>query len=129
MRLSFNTGFLFGFLTMLGILLCNNLWSQTSDTTHTINIPLPYEDLSLYDFAEIRMESNKSEKPPADIIKRNFQPVKEIFEKDDVYFNDSIQNVWIKFNVRNNLAKDTSVALIFPYGTSKAVLRFPGPSS
>ncbi len=74
----------------MGIFLCNDLRSQTGDTIATINLPLPHEDLSLYDFALVRMESDKTETPPADITKRNFRPVKEIFEKDELHFADSI---------------------------------------
>src|SRR6266542_5387146 len=96
--------------------------SQTGDTTRTINFPLPHEDFSLYDFAEVRFETDKTETPPADIIKRNFQPVKKIFPNDSLHFDDSVRSVWIKIKVANNLTSDTSVALIFPYGVSKAVL-------
>ena len=70
---------------------CNDVRSQTNDTTKTINFPLPYEDFSLYDFAEVRFETDKTEVPPADLIKKNFQPVKKIFQKDSLYFEDSVQ--------------------------------------
>jgi signal transduction histidine kinase len=107
---------------MLGILLCKNLWSQAGDTIHTINIPLPHEDLSLYDFAEVRMETDKTMLPPADITKRKFQPVKEIFEKDEFHFPDSVKSFWIKFQVANNQSNDTTIALVFTGAVSKAVL-------
>jgi signal transduction histidine kinase len=99
-----------------------DLLSQTPDTTHPIEIPLPHEDLSLYDFAEIRMETDKTEIPPADITKRKFRPVKEIFEKDELRFADSIKFVWIKFQVTNDQASDTTIVLIFQQGVAKAVL-------
>jgi len=122
MRINFNAPVLFGLLTMLGIFLCNDLKGQTGDTIRTINIPLPYEDLSLYDFAEVRMETDKTETPPADITKRNFQPVKEIFEKDSLYFANSEKSFWIKFQIANNQASDTTIALVFSQGVAKAVL-------
>ena len=115
-------GLLFALLTIPGILFCNHAQSQTNDTLATINLPLPHEDLSLYDFASVRMETDKTEKPPADITKRKFQPVKEIFEKDEFHFADSIRSFWIKFQIANDRASDTTIALIFLQGVSKAVL-------
>jgi sensor histidine kinase YesM len=109
-------------LTFAGILPFSDTQSQTVDTTRIINFPLPHEDFSLYDFAEVRFETDKTEVPPVDIIKRNFQPVKEIFQKDSLYFADSIGTVWFKFNIHNNLATATPVALRFPIGVNKAVL-------
>ena len=100
MRINLYAHFLICLLTTLGILLCNDTRSQTSDTITTINLPLPHEDLSLYDFASVRMETDKTEMPPADITKRKFQPVKEIFEKDEFHFADSVKSVWIKFQIR-----------------------------
>ena len=116
-----NAHFLVGLLTMLGISLGNILWSQTADSIPAINLPLPHEDFSLYDFAEVRLETGKTETSPADIIKKNFQPVKKIFEKDSLYFEDSVQSVWFKFTMRNNSASDTAIALVF-FGVNKAVL-------
>jgi hypothetical protein len=100
--------FLFGLLTMMGILLSNNLWSQTLDTIHAINIPLLHEDISLYDFAEVRTETDKSETPPPGITKRNFQPVREIFSNDSLRFDDSVKSAWFKFTIRNDYASDIS---------------------
>ena len=122
MKIKFYSPLLFAILTMSGILLCNHVQSQTSDTTATINLPLPHEDLSLFDFASVRMETDKTEIPPADITTRNFQPVKEIFQKDSLYYADSIQSVWFKFSLHNNDSSDASVALLFPGSVSKAVL-------
>jgi hypothetical protein len=68
------------------------------------------------------METGKSEKPPADIIKRNFQPVNKIFDKNNLHFADSIKSFWIKVHLANTLSSDTSIALIFPQNVSKAVL-------
>jgi hypothetical protein len=78
---------------MFGILLCNEVRSQTSDTIPAIHLPLAYEDFSLYDFAWARMETEKTEIPPPDITKRKFQPVKEIFKKDELHFADSIKSL------------------------------------
>ncbi len=89
MRINFKTPLLFGLLTLPGILLCNDVRAQTGDTIPTINLPLIHENLSLYDFAWVRMETDETETPPADITKRKFQPVKEIFEKDDMKFPSS----------------------------------------
>ena len=122
MRINLYACFLNCLLTISVILFGNNLLSQTTDTIPTINLPLLYEDLSLYDFASVRMETDKTEKPPADIIKRNFQPVKEIFAKDELPFADSVQSVWFKFTIRNNDTSDISLALVFPGSTNKAVL-------
>ena len=71
---------LLGLLTTAGILVSNDMRSQTSDTSRIINFPLSHEDFSLYEFADVRMETGKTEKPPADITKRKFQPVKTFFE-------------------------------------------------
>jgi hypothetical protein len=60
----------------------------------------------------MRFETDKTGVPLADIIKRNFQPVKEIFEKDSLHFDDSVQSAWFKFTVRNNYASDTTIALV-----------------
>ena len=122
LRLKLYASILIGSLTILGILLSNNLWSQISDTIATINVPLLHEDFSLYDFASVRMETAKTEKPPADITTRKFQPVKEIFERDELPFADSVQSVWFKFTIRNNDTSDASLALVFPGSTNKAVL-------
>jgi sensor histidine kinase YesM len=68
--------------------LYNKVRSQ-GDTTREVNFPLLHENFSLYDFVEMRFESNE---------------------------------MWTKFTLHNNLPTDTSVALIFPQGVSKAVL-------
>jgi class 3 adenylate cyclase len=107
---------------MLGILLCHEVRSQTSDSIPTIHLPLAYEDFSLYDFAWVRMETEKTEIPPADITKRKFQPVKEIFDKDELRFAKNIKSFWIKFQLKNNQPSDTTIALIFPHGVSKGIL-------
>ena len=122
MRLNLYAHFLICLLTMSGILSGNNLFSQTTDTIPTINLPLAYEDLSLYDFARARIETDKTEKPPADITKRKFQPVKEIFKKDELHFANSIKSVWIKFQIANDQSSDTTIALRFQQGVAKAVL-------
>ncbi len=124
MKIKTYTPLLFVLLTLAGILFINPVRSQSGDTTRTINFPLPFEDFSLYDFAEIRFETDKTEKPPADIVKRHFQPIKEIFKKDSLYFVDSVESVWFRFSIRNNYPSDTSVALIFrsPGSVNKAVL-------
>lgn len=109
-------------LTFAGILPFSDTQSQTVDTTRIINFPLPHEEFSLYDFAGIRFETDKTEVPPADLIKKNFQPVNKIFHEDSLRFDDSVQSVWFKFTVRNNLSTDTSVALDFLGGVCKAVL-------
>ena len=113
---------LFGLLTMTGIFIFSDTRSETRDTTKTINFPLPHEDFSLYDFAEIRFESDKTEVPPADLVKRNFQPVRKIFQADSLYFDDSVQTVWFKFTALNNHSSDISLSLVFPIGVNKAIL-------
>ncbi|MGZ5191305.1 MAG: hypothetical protein ACXWCZ_09820, partial [Flavisolibacter sp.] len=122
MRINLYAHFLICLLTMLGIFLCNDARSQTSDTIATINLPLPHEDLSLYDFALVRTETDKTEKPPADITRRKFQSVREIFKKDELHFADSVQSVWFKFTIQNDDTSDASLALVFPGSTNKAVL-------
>lgn len=122
MRLNFHTILSFLLLAIVTFFLSNEIQCQTNDTAKTINFPLPYEDFSLYDFAEIRFETDKTEVLPADLVKREFQPLKEVFQKDSLYFVDSIQTGWFKFSIRNNLATDTSVALVFPAAVNKAVL-------
>jgi hypothetical protein len=109
-------------LTTTFIFSFSDTQSQTSDTIRTINFPLPHEDFSLYDFAEIRFETDKSEVPPADLATRTFQPVKKIFPNDSLHFDDSVQSAWFKFTVRNNYASDTSIALVFLQGMHKAIL-------
>jgi len=121
MRRHSHISILFALLTFTGIFSFSDTQSQTIDTIKTINFPLPYEDLSLHDFASVRTETDKTEVPPADITKRNFQPVKEFFPNAELHFADSIKSVWIKFQIANNQSFDTSIALRFP-GVSKAVL-------
>src|SRR5436190_23389182 len=99
MRTNFYTPFLIGSLTMLGILFCNETRSQLPYTTVPITLPLSHEDLSLFDFAEVRMETGKSETPPPDITGRKFQPARVIFAKDELHFSDSIKSFWIKFQL------------------------------
>ncbi len=89
----------FFFLFLLGIFLCKDVRPQTGDTTGTINFPLPYEDFSLYDFAEVRFETNRTEIPPANLVKKKFQPLKEIYRKDSLYYSDSILTVLDKFKI------------------------------
>jgi len=48
-----------------------NTRSQTDGTITPINLPLPHHALSLNDFAKMRMETDKTAKPPANIIKKN----------------------------------------------------------
>lgn len=122
MRIKTHTPLLFVLLTMAGIFLFSDVRSQSDDSARTINFPLPYEDFSLYDFAEVRFETRKTELPPTDLIRSDFQPLKKIFKKDSLYFADSIQSVWIKFSIQNNLPEDTTVALVFPQAVSKAIL-------
>jgi hypothetical protein len=113
---------LFILLLITGIFVCSDVQSESGDTTNTINFPLPNEVLSLYGFAEIRVETDKTETPPVDFFKKNFQPVNQIFQKDSLRFDDSVQSVWFKFTVQNNSELDTSVALIFLKGIHKALL-------
>ena len=122
MRINLSAQFPICLLTMLGILLCHEVRSQATDTIATINLPLPHEGFSLYDFALVRTETDKTERPPADIIKRKFTPVKVIFEKDELNFADSVQSVWFKFIIRNNDTSDASLALVFPAPVNKGVL-------
>ena len=122
MKINLHKYLLTGCLATAFIFFHNEVRSQTGDSFRAINFPLLHEDFSLYDFAEVRMETGKTEKPPADIIKRNFQPVKEIFQKDSLYFGDSVQSAWFKFNIRNSDTSDASVALVFPGSVSKGVL-------
>src|SRR3982750_4840314 len=122
MRIKVYITLVFSLLVAINIFLCVYVKSQTGGESKTINFPFPYEDLSLYDFAKVRFETDKTDTPPPDLINRNFRPVKNLFAKDSLYFSDSVQNVWLKFKIRNNLSRDTSVALIFPGAVSKAVL-------
>ena len=109
-------------LTIVGILSCYETRSQKSDTTTTINFPLSHDNLSLYDFARVRYEFEKTEMPPTGLAKKTFQQVKFVFQKDSLYYDDSVQNVWFKFSIRNNYPSDTIVSLVFPGSASKAVL-------
>jgi hypothetical protein len=76
----------------------------------------------LYDFAEVRFETDKTEVPPVDLVKRDFRPVTEIFKKDSLYFSDNVKSFWIKIQVANNQSTDTTIALVFTQGVSKAIL-------
>src|SRR6188768_1188225 len=121
MRIHHHISVLLVVLTVAGIFLSIKARSQSIDTTRIINFPLPHEDFSLYDFADVRFETDKTEIPPADIARRTFQPVKKIFPNDTLYFEDSVQSAWFKFTVRNPSATDTSIALVFLQGIHKAV--------
>src|SRR4051794_3597929 len=118
----YNSSLLVFILTALTTLFCNDLLSQIHDSNYTIIVPLAHEDLALYDFASVRTETDKSEVPPTDITKRNFQPAKKFFPNDELHFADSVKSVWIKFQVANTRSSDTSIALRFFSGVSKAVL-------
>ncbi len=109
-------------LAIAGIFSFNNTLAQTSGETKIINFPLSHEDLSLYDFAEVRFETEKTEILPAALCKKKFQHLNMIFEKDSLHFQDSVQTVWFKFNIHNYLTSDTSVSLLFPRAVNKAVL-------
>jgi sensor histidine kinase YesM len=123
MRRQAHISILFALLTFTDIFSFSDTYSQTGDTTRTINFPLPYEDFSLYPFALIRMETSKTEVPPPDLATGKFFPARKLFQKDSLYFSDSVQSVWIKIHIANSLATDTSVALIFvPHCVGKAVL-------
>ncbi len=122
MKIKIYTPLLFALLTMAGLFIFKNARSQPADTTKTINFPLPFEDFSLYDFAEIRFETNRTRMPFGDLVKQNFQSLDKIFKSDSLYFADSIQSGWIKFSIQNNLPADTTVALVFPHAVSKAIL-------
>jgi hypothetical protein len=121
-RMKLHTSIPFFLLTVAGIFLFDGVEGQTANPTKTINFPLQYEIVSLFDFMEVRFETEKTEVPPTDLVKKNFQPLKRLFSKDSLYFEKSIETVWFKFNIRNNLPSDTSVALIFPQAVNKAVL-------
>src|SRR5689334_19430443 len=121
MRITSHIRLLVALLTISGILSLSDSRSQTIDTAKTINFPLLHEDFSLYDFASVRTETDKTEVPPTDITKRDFQLAKEFFPNAELHFADSIKSVWIKFQVANNQSFDTTIALIFP-AVSKAVL-------
>jgi len=122
MRINLHTVRLFILLIAAGIFSLSDVQSQTGDATRTINFPLPHEVFSLYDFAEVRFETDKTEVSPADLFNKNFQLVTKIFPKDSLHFEDSVQSVWFKFTVGNDYASDTSIALIFPGSVSKAIL-------
>jgi hypothetical protein len=72
MRINIHILLLF-LLIITGIFSFIDVRSQTGDTTKTINFPLPHEDFSLYDFAEVRLETKKTEAPPADLVKKTFK--------------------------------------------------------
>ena len=110
-----------GLLIIAGIFLPRVLSSQTSHATDSVNFPLQHEIFSLFDVAELRFETI-SEATPADITKKHFQSLRNIFPQDSLYFNDSVNAVWLKFTIRNNTTSDTSVALIFPGSVNKAIV-------
>ncbi|MEJ7768873.1 MAG: histidine kinase [Chitinophagaceae bacterium] len=109
-------------LTIIEIFFCSEAGSQTNHSSKVINVPLTYEDLSLYDFAMVRFETKKTEIPPVNLLKKQFQPLKGIFGTDSLYFVDSVQSVWLQFSIYNNYPTDTSVSVIFPRGVNKAIL-------
>jgi sensor histidine kinase YesM len=115
---------LFALLVTTGLCTSSNAHAQKEDTIIPIHLPLSKEDLSLYDFAEVRFETHKKEKPPGNLIKRSFRLVHDIFPKDSLYFADSVQSVWFKFTLKNNDTSDAAIALQFPYpgSVNKAVL-------
>jgi hypothetical protein len=122
MRRHSHISLLFALLTFTSIFSFSDTRSQTIDTTRTINFPLSHEDFSLYDFAEVRFETDKTEIPPVDLATRTFQPVKKTFPNDSLHFDDSVQSAWFKFTVRNNYASDTTIALVFLPAIPKAIL-------
>src|SRR6266487_1631983 len=122
MRINLHILLLVALLTITCIFSFSDARSQAGGTNRTINFPLPHEDFYLYDFAEIRFETGKTEVPPADLVKKKFQPVNKIFQKDSLHFDDSVQSAWFKFTVLNNYASDTSIALVFLQAIPKAVL-------
>ena len=122
LRINVKKYLLTGCLAVAFIFLNGKVRSQTGDSTRAINFPLVHEGLSLYDFAEVRMETGKTEKSPADIIKRNFLPAKEIFEKDEFWLPDSVKSIWIKFGIINGQSNDTTIALVFDGAVSEAIL-------
>jgi hypothetical protein len=109
-------------LAVISIFLSTKAQSQSIDTTRIINFPLPSEDFSLYDFADVRFEFEKTETLPYNRVNKNFQPLKRVFQKDSLHFGDSVQTVWIKFTLRNKEPSDAAVSLLFPIGVNKAVL-------
>src|SRR5215217_4070243 len=88
--------FLPGLLTIACLLLCREAGAQNGDTAGQINFPLLHENVSLYDYASVRIETSKRETPPSVVIKRAFRPAKEIFKKDEFHFADSVKSFWIK---------------------------------
>ncbi len=113
---------LFWFLAIVNICLHNNLLAQTAPRTSIVDLPIPSEEFSLYDFAAVRFDGKKTDLQLSNIDTTGFQPLKKIFQKDSLYFEDSVQTAWIEFTLRNNGSSDTSVALVFPIGVNKALL-------
>jgi class 3 adenylate cyclase len=107
---------------MLALLLCNDANSQKRDSIPVVNFPLLNDELSLYDYARLRFTFDKTEKPPADLLNKPFQPVGYFFPNDSLYYKDSVQSAWFQFTIRNNSSSDTTVTMIFPGSVSKAVL-------
>ena len=116
--------FLFGLLAMTGLLTFGDALAQKADTLTPVHLPLSGKSLSLYDYAEVRLETVKTEKPPANLTARSFRFVHDIFQKDSLYFADSVQSVWFKFTLKNDDTSDAAIALKFPYpfSVNKAVL-------
>ena len=121
MKWNLTTCIQFGLIILQGIFLLTHSHAQTPGKILPLKIPLQKQDLSLYNYASVRMESGSSEKPPWDITRRNFNQVKEVFPTDNLKFADSIKFVWIKFQV-NNQSEATTLALLFPKAVTKAVL-------
>ena len=101
MKWNLTTCIQFGLIILQGIFLLTHSHAQTPEKILPLKIPLQKQDLSLYNYASVRMESGSSEKPPWDITRRNFNQVKEVFPTDNLKFADSIKFVWIKFQVNN----------------------------
>ena len=114
---------LFCLLITAGIFSPGKLQSQNHDSSKAVNFPLLREDFSLFETAEIRLETQQSTIPTAHLNKTKFLPVRTLFsEEENLIFNDTVQSAWFKFTIRNTLPTDTSVALVFPGSVSKAVL-------
>ena len=122
MRIHHHISVLLVVLTVIGMFLSTKAPSQSIDTMRIIDYPLPSEDFSLYDFADVRLEFEKTEILPYNLVNKDFQPLKRVFQKDSLHFGDSVQTVWIKFRLRNKERLDAAVSLLFPIGVNKAVL-------
>ena len=113
---------LFCLLITASIFSPSKLQSQNQDSLIPVNFPLVHEDFSLFETAEIRLETKHSRIPTENIKTGKFLPVRKIFSEDNLLFSDSVETAWFKFSIRNTLPTDTSIALVFPGSVSKAVL-------